>query len=314
MNLKIFRICLVFTLIICLVFPNFALEADWTGYEWYKTEGGWRCKEDGQDLIDKKIKVGYNTYEFDKNGFAVCNGLVQCIGHDEVYYLYDKDVNPVKNEYIKVFGEEYYTNDDGCLNKGKSKNIPSVYIDLDAFDFDFEKAKLERDQVLSNEAAFHSFVNANTEKKTELVFEPYKLGEVILNADGTVTDVKTGNLIRNKAISYEWVDHNQYGGKDTIYTSRILLDESGNRVSGYYLYGNTVYRFSPSNQHEFRYIVTDAKEKANALAELDANKNGYSIVSSNTTNNKPVFSEIQMPVAQDKSVVSEIEAPVAHTD
>ena len=262
-------------------------------------------------------------YTFDENGYAKTGiftfKYMEKNDEKKISFYYEKDLTPVSNEYILLNNKEYYTNGGGEIyrifnEREKDKYHPKFYLDLDAANMDLNKARQVRDEEAANEAAFLAFVDENTEKKTELVFEPYKLGEVILNVDGTVTDVKTGDLIRNKAISYEWVDHNQYGGKDTIYTSKILLDENGNRVSGYYLCGNTVYRFSTSNQHEFRYIVTDEKEKANALAEIEAKKNGYSIVSANSSNNKPVFSEVEMPVAQDKSVVSEIEAPVAHND
>lgn len=317
MNLKNFKICLIFMLVTCICIPTFALEyLDWTQYdktvyEWYKEGDKWKCKKYGNDLIDTYEKIGYNTFKFDTNGFAVGNGLVKSIISDS-YFLYDADVKPVMNEYIKVFDKEYYTDEIGNLSRVKNELAPKVYIDLDAFDFDFEKAKLERDQVLANEAAFHSFVDANTEKKTELVFEPYKLGEFILNADGTFTDIKTGDLIRNKAITYEWTEYDTYFNRDRLCRAKALLDKNGHQVTGYYSYGNTVYKFSSTGV--FQGEVTDAKEKANALAELDAKKNGYSIVSANTTNNKPVFSEVEVPAAQDKSVVSEIEAPVAHND
>ena len=317
MNLKILKVCLVFMLTTIFIIPTFALEyLDWTQYDketynWYKEDDKWRCKKNGEDLVDTYEQIGYNTFKFDENGFAVGNGLVKSVISDS-YFLYDADIKPVMNEYVKMFDEEYYTDEIGNLSKIKNELAPSVYIDLDAFNFDFEKAKLERDQVLANEVAFHNFVDANTEKKTELIFEPYKLGEFILNEDGTFTDAKTGNLIKNKAITYEVAHYDEYHKRDLISSGKVILDENGHRITGYYIYGNSLYKISPDGHFDGE--VTDVKEKAKALAELDAKKNGYSIVSENSSNNRPMFSEIQMPVAQDKSVVSEIEAPVAHTD
>lgn len=293
-------------------------------YVWYKDEKGLRCKENGEDLINTQKEITMaGCYTFDENGYAKTGiftfKYMEKNDEKKISFYYEKDLTPVSNEYILLNNKEYYTDGGGRMyrifnEREKDKYHPKFYLDLDTANMDLNKARQVRDEETANEAAFLAFVDENTEKKTKLVFEIYKLGEFIENPDGTFIDLKTGDLIRNKAISYEYVEHNEAHNKDYVGRLDVLLDSDGNRVSGYYMYGSLLYYFGETGKHTFKRIVTDEKEKAKILAELDAKKNGYSIVSVNSSNNKPVFSEVEMPVAQDKSVVSEIEAPVAHTD